>query len=145
MCIILDLLQKEKWPFIVHTACGQKLDQADTVLATRGDGNYSWRTPTLLKRGARTGAPVLGPVSRATTSWCWKWPRAPYTFSTIPWPSGGRGCSFPDCLPQMPAFRGGSNKKVPEVSHTFIQKLLSARHICPLCSVTGRETDLLSF
>lgn len=32
MCIILDLLQKEKWPFMVHTECGKKLDQADEPL-----------------------------------------------------------------------------------------------------------------
>ena len=29
MCIILDLLQKEKRPFMMYTECGQKLDQAD--------------------------------------------------------------------------------------------------------------------
>ena len=32
MCIILDLLQKEKWPFMVRTECGQKLGQADAQL-----------------------------------------------------------------------------------------------------------------
>lgn len=32
MCIVLDPLQKEKWPFMVSTKCGQKLDQADIEL-----------------------------------------------------------------------------------------------------------------
>jgi hypothetical protein len=32
MCIILELLQKEKWPFLVCTACGQKLEWADLLL-----------------------------------------------------------------------------------------------------------------
>lgn len=63
MCIVLDPLQKEKWPFMVSTECGQKLDQADRT--PHRDGKYSRRTPTLhAERGRGQRAAALGPANR---------------------------------------------------------------------------------
>lgn len=119
MCIILDLLQKEKWPFMVHTERGQKLGQADAQLHTetetiRQEHPHSRQERAWALQTECGGDPCLVAAPRWTP--LAKWPIGPCPQQTAP-PSTRRKTPKIPCVGANPAFYGS----------TYCSELMSGR------------------